>query len=282
MSLNVCGVPSRLAPMAERAHSFGRYIEESDLDVVNFQEVMVPRTLETIRARLPSFPFVAWRRGAGGRPAGGLVTFSRQPIGAVSYTSFQGVRPSTGGLRFRARGALNSLLQGVLTVELPGLGVVVVNTHLTANKDGDWSAANRYYAFQRAQVGAVHAILRKVRSVTPRLVVVSGDFNIASDGPLYPLIIDGGIWHDPFAATDPATFHQCFLPPRAPAHRIDYILVTGDRLPGAAPTGSPAIESAVLFDEPRALPDGRRMHVSDHMALTARIPLPPPGGPAAV
>jgi hypothetical protein len=135
-----------------------------------------------------------------------LATFSRWPLGAVAYTSFRGALPDAGGVRFRTRCAVNSLFQGVLTVELVGLGTVVANTHLTANKDGDWSARNRYHAFQRRQVAKTHAVLRRARRADTELMVVTGDFNIASSAPLYPLIVDGGAWRDPFAATDPVTF----------------------------------------------------------------------------
>jgi hypothetical protein len=70
-SFNVCGLPSALPPLAERAVEFCRRIEESDIDVVNLQEVWGRGTLTAIRGQLPSFSFVAWRRGAGGRPARG-------------------------------------------------------------------------------------------------------------------------------------------------------------------------------------------------------------------
>src|SRR5204863_397822 len=80
MSLNVCGLPSALPSMKERAAHFCRHIDESDIDVVNLQEVWGRRALAVIRARLPSYPFVAWRRGTAGQPAGGLVTFSRLPV----------------------------------------------------------------------------------------------------------------------------------------------------------------------------------------------------------
>ena len=146
----------RFAPTSMTAAQYDetrRRLEESGLDVVNLQEVWGRRALAVIRAQLPSFPYVAWRRGVHGQPAGGLVTFSRRPVGAVSYTSFHGAPPDAGGIPFRVRRAVNSLLQGVLTVELVGLGTVVANTHLTANKDGDWSAGNRYHALQRRQVG---------------------------------------------------------------------------------------------------------------------------------
>jgi exonuclease III len=268
-SFNVCGLPSPLPSLAERAAHFCRWIDESDLDVVNLQEVWGRRTLEVIRAHLPSFSFVAWRHGLAGQPAGGLVTFSRLPVGTVSYTSFRGARPTAGGVRFRAKCAVNSLLQGLLTVELAGLGTVVANTHLTANKDGDWSVGNRYHTLQRAQLGILHTALRQARAAGTRLMIVTGDFNTASDSPLYPLIIDGGAWRDPFAATDPVTYHAEFLPPGSSGHRIDYLLVSGDA------ARFPVIDNGLLFAEPLTLPDGRRMYLSDHVALTARIGLPP-------
>ena len=121
-SFNVCGLPSPLPSMAERAARFCRLIDDSDIDVVNFQEVWTRRTLAVIRSQLPSFPAIAWRRGFAGQPAGGLATFSRRPVGPASYTSFRGARPSAGSLRFRVERAVNSRTQGVLTVELTGSG----------------------------------------------------------------------------------------------------------------------------------------------------------------
>jgi endonuclease/exonuclease/phosphatase family metal-dependent hydrolase len=77
------------------------------------------------------------------------------------------------------------------------------------------------------------------------------------------LIVDDGVWRDPFAATDPVTYHLDFLPSHATPHRIDYMLVRGH----------PILACEVLFDAPLALPDGRRMYASDHVALSARIGL---------
>ena len=78
---------------------------------------------------------------------------------------------------------------------------------------------------------------------------------------------DGGAWRDPFAATDPVTYQAEFLPPGSTGRRIDYLLL------GADPARFPVIDSGLLFTEPLALPDGRRMYLSDHVALTTRIAL---------
>jgi len=147
----------------------------------------------------------------------------------------------------------------------PQTGVVIANTHLTANKDGDWSSGNRYHTYQGAQLTVLHRVLARAGAT-----IVTGDFNIASDSPLYPRIIDGGAWRDPFVEADPVTYHGEFLPPGYPPHRIDYVLVSG----------FPVLDTEVLFADPVTLPDGRTTFLSDHVALTARIDLSAPRRPA--
>jgi exonuclease III len=250
MSFNVCGLPSSLAPLPVRAAEFTRQIDGSDIDIVALQEVWTRRALSTIQRGLPSYPYVAWRRGVAGQPAGGLVTFSRRPLGAAAYHSYRAARP-TGSWRFRAGRALNSLLQGVLMVDASGL--LVANTHLSANHDGDWSAGNRHFSFQQAQLNLLHRHVGR-----PEHAVLAGDFNIASDGPLYPEIIQGGRWQDPFAGTNPLTYHVELLPPGAVGHRIDYLLVSGAKLR--------LVDGEPMFAERTA-----GGYLSDHVALTARI-----------
>jgi endonuclease/exonuclease/phosphatase family metal-dependent hydrolase len=260
MTFNVCGLPSMRPPLAARTVEFCRHIEATDVDVLNLQEIFTRRSLERIRAGLPSFRHVAWRPNLAGQPAGGLATFSRRPLGQARFRSFAGVVPDQGSLRFRAKRAINSLLQGWLTTDLTGLGVTVVNTHLTANKDGDWSAGNRYFTYQRRQLSRLHAGLADDRTGA---MILTGDFNLASAGPLYPLIVDSGRFRDPYAEANPTTYHAHFLPGEFPAHRIDYLLVRG---------GATVREVATMFDSPV---DGHG-YVSDHVALTARLDLNPP------
>jgi hypothetical protein len=224
-TFNVCGLPGFHPSFAERAAEYCRRIEASDLALVNFQEVFLRRQLAVIRAHLPSFRHVALGHNLAGLPAGGLVTFSRLPVERVLYRSFLGSRPDTGSPRFRIKRTVNGILQGVLTMALTGRSMLVANTHLTANKDGDWSAGNRYHHFQRTQLHMLHATLRRLG---PDDAVLTGDFNLASDGALYPKIVDDGVWHDPFAASDPTTYHREFLPPDYPPHRIDYVLTRGN------------------------------------------------------
>jgi endonuclease/exonuclease/phosphatase (EEP) superfamily protein YafD len=266
MSLNVCGLPSTLPPLSRRAAEFGRRIEASDVDIVTFQEVWTRGALAAIRAGLPSYPHLACQRNRAGQPAGGLAIFSRRPVRAVRYASFRGVRPDAGGALFRAVRTINSSLQGVLTAEVPAFGALVANTHLTANKDGDWSADNRYHGYQRRQLERLHARLRQERGVPLRLV--AGDFNVRSRSTLYPAIVGpDGEWRDPFADDDPPTFHVAFLPAGARSSRIDYALVSGD------PARFPVLGHELRFTEPVPLGGGTTAYLSDHAALSIHIGL---------
>jgi endonuclease/exonuclease/phosphatase family metal-dependent hydrolase len=247
--------------------------------VVNLQEVWTRGQLRTIRTHLPSYPHVSWRRGLAGQPRGGLVTFSHTPVRGTAYVSFAGA-PAGGGLPFRARQWLNTRLQGVLTTTLADVPVVVANTHLTANKDGDWSADNRHYSLQRAQLDRLHAAVDRLAG---DLTVLCGDFNISSRSPLYPSAVAG--YQDPFADADPWTFHVALLHPGRTAHRIDYLLVRG-AAPDPANSDAPARLRSYqrIFDEPvpgfdeagsldasRPRPAQSVGLVSDHVGLTAEI-----------
>gem|GEM_PF-478703 len=268
-SLNVCcGLTNPLRPVKERAAEFCRRLEQADMDVVNFQEVWTPGLLAFLRGRLPSFPFIALKRGIPGRAAGGVVSFSRLPLRSVRYVSFRGMRPRAGSPFFRSALAVSAGLQGVLTFELSGRRTVVGNVHLTANRDGDWSVGNRHEALQRAQLERVHKALRRARSADTELAIVGGDFNLPSSSFLYGVVVDGGMWRDPFAAADAPTFHSELLPAGAQAHRVDYLLVDGDW------ERHPVTATDLLFGEPVTMPSGGTAFLSDHVAQVVRITLP--------
>ncbi|MEN3360484.1 MAG: hypothetical protein V7637_4466 [Mycobacteriales bacterium] len=267
VSLNVCGLPSALPPATRRAAEFCRRIEASGAEVANLQEVWSYRLLRFIRARLPSYGWVGWRPGLAG-PAGGLVTFSRLPLGAASFTPFRGTRPDAGSAVFRGVKVVNGRLKGVLTTDLAGRRTAIANVHLSANRDGDWSTGNRHHGYQRAQLAALHEILRRTRPAGTEVAILSGDFNLPSTASLAPLVTDHGSWRDPFAAADQPTFHHELLPPGRTPHRIDYLLVAGD------PDRYPATGATLLFTEPVPLARGGPAFLSDHAGLTARVAIP--------
>jgi len=266
-TLNIGGLPRPRKPLLrlpERVAELCRRLDESEIDVLNLQEVFFRTYQAVLREHLPSYPYVAYRRGIFG-PAGGLMTFSRLPLRAPSYRSFIGAHPARGGVRFRLPHVLRSALHGVLVVRLAHAPVTVANTHLTANHDGDWSIDNRHYDLQRRQLARLNRHLSRHRRT--EATVVTGDFNIASDSAHYPVIVDHGSRRDPFAGTDPTTFHAVFLPAGAPPHRIDYALVAGD------PARFPVLDSATLFPAP-VTADGIELYLSDHIGLTIQLGLP--------
>lgn len=268
-SLNVCcGWSNSLRPVKERAAEFCRRLEETDVDIVNFQEVWTPGLHRFLCRHLPSFPFVARGTGLLGQPAGGLVSFSRTPLRSVGYVSFRGARARTGGLLLRCALALGSCLQGVLTFEVCGRRTVVGNVHLTANRDGDWSAGNRHEALQAAQLRKVHQVLRAARGGETELMIAGGDFNLPSHCALYEAVVDAGAWRDPFAAADLPTFHAGLLPAGAAACRVDYLLVQGD------PGRHPVTRTELLFTEAVAMPSGGTAYLSDHVAQMATVAVP--------
>jgi endonuclease/exonuclease/phosphatase family metal-dependent hydrolase len=245
-------LPSPLRALRERAPRFCEQFEGAGYDVVNLQEVWTGAQLRVVREHLPSYPHVSWRRGIAGHPAGGLVTFSRRPIDESRYTSFSGAKAG-GNLRFRARQWLNTRLQGALTTHLAEVPVAVGNTHLTANHDGDWSDGNRHYPLHVGQLERLHAVMDKANA---HATVLCGDFNVASTSPLYDAI--RADYRDPFADTDPWTFHAELLFPGHRPHRIDYLLVRGDAQVRSYRT---------IFGEPI---EGFGL-VTDHVGLTADI-----------
>lgn len=245
-TLNLCGLPSflsRLAPFPVRAAEIGRLIEESDVDVFNVQELWGQRAAHTLQRHLPSFRYSA-------RKGGGLATFSRHPLGEGRYRSFAGTAPKTSTPAFRLWRAINARRQGILLTSLLDTGVTIANVHLTANKDGHWTEANRYFRFHRDQLDVVHEYVPAGKTI------LTGDFNIASASPLYPYITDGGRWHDPFADSDLVTYRKEFLPPRATVYRIDYVLTHG----------LSAHDPAPMFADKTA-----GMWLSDHIGLSARV-----------
>ncbi len=263
-TLNVGGLRFPRPPLLRlpaRAAELCRRLDEEPIDVLNLQEVFDWSYLRVLRAHLGSYPHVAFRPGLFG-PAGGLVTFSRLRLVRPVFRSFLGARATHGGLGFQLGHALVSAFKGVLLVDLADLPVTVAGTHLSANRDGDWSAGNRHYDLHGDELRRLTLALRRPRGTL--LTVVTGDSNIASDSGHYQSIVDDGALRDPFAGNNPTTFHPTFLPDGSPPHRIDYVLVSGDA------ARFPVLQAATLLPEPVTV-DGAELYLSDHVGLTVQI-----------
>lgn len=95
-SLNTRGIPIIGSRLAERYAAIAEVFEASEVDVVNFQEVLTYYHLRQLVRWMPSYR-VSCRRSAVG-PAGGLVTFSRGPVESTRYVRFPALSPGLGTL----------------------------------------------------------------------------------------------------------------------------------------------------------------------------------------
>ena len=255
--LNTRGVPVIGSRLAGRYAAIAAAVDAGDADVACFQEVFSWWHLRLLARRMRSFRQVSFRPSLAG-PAGGLVTFSRLPVSSTVYRGF-GMPPRAHGIsrstRFRAA------LKGALVTQLARPGLSIVNTHPVANRDGDWSAAGRFYPLHRAQLDALTTVVRGV----PAPLVVCGDFNLDRGSALFDRFAAGAGLADAFEGSCPATFRAEYLPAGETPHCIDFIL-TGDGVKAEAAT--------VMFAGPEPLPGGPG-YVSDHVGLSASLFLAP-------
>ncbi|MFG1817386.1 endonuclease/exonuclease/phosphatase family protein [Kribbella sp. NPDC049174] len=251
-SLNTRGIPLVGSRLGERYAAIGAVFEASDVDVANFQEVLTYYHLRRLVRSMPSYRFVSFRRSAAG-PAGGLVTLSRTAITGTEYRRFP-IPPAADAADLPRLSRLKASLKGSLVTRLAG--VSVVNTHLLANYDGDWSETNRFYRLHQGQLAAVG---RHVDDVG-QPAIVCGDFNIARDSSLYrDFIRDTGLL-DAFGDDCPPTFHAAYLAPGKASRCIDFLLLSDPSI---------TVEAAELTFTAEAGPG----YLSDHLGLQVRLSL---------
>lgn len=236
-----------------RLRALGGLLDRSGLDVACLQEVVARRNLALLRAAAPSFPHAAWAPH-GPLVRGGLVTLSRRPIARQRSVVYR-VR---GGRHLRSLS--DSLIRkGVLVTELDVCGetVVVLNTHLLANYDDDWSPDNRFAVAERAELRQLAEVVAGVDGGLPLVVV--GDLNVPAGSWLVDELLEATGLHDPLAGRPEPTFR--FAPVA-----IDHVLVRP-----AGPRRVSVEARIVHREELVELPRGRAVHLSDHFGIEATI-----------
>lgn len=241
-----------------RLAAIARELDRLDLDAICLQEVDFRHRLPILRSGLTGFPHLVCAP-FGPFVKGGLVTLSRHPITAWRYE----VYGRRGG--WTNRGAADRLIQkGFLVAELDadGARVAVVNTHLLANYNGDWSPQN---GFARQEAAELRQLAEAARAMDQDvLLVVAGDLNVPRGG------------HQAGEFLRATGLRDSLTGDVTPTHRsgaaIDYVIAR-------APEGAGMeIRGRVLYDGRLPLPDGRRGHLSDHMAVEARMLVTPGAG----
>ena len=232
-----------------RLRALAEVLAAGDYDVVCLQELWLPPSLNLIRSLTKkAFPYAAH----GTRlptVAGGLLTLSRIPLVGHRYQ----------GLAAPEKWRKDLLLRhGVLVTRfaLDGEFFTVVNTHLSANREADWSRAAPFTRVQRAELSRLARVVRRIDSGEP--VIAVGDFNVPRDSWLFEgFEADSGL-RDAFDGDAATTFRPV---PGWDGAALDQVLVT---------PGLPAKAAVVMQDKVR-MGDGRGRFLSDHYGVAATI-----------
>jgi endonuclease/exonuclease/phosphatase family metal-dependent hydrolase len=259
-TLNTYGVPFFSPNLTERYKTFSEALERMEIDIINLQEVHTYRLLKLLKERLRSFPHVAYERSFFGAK-GGLATFSKIPLEEVELVSFRHpkIRPERMFPLSR-----DIRIKGSLISKLKDKPLVIINTHLSANKDGNWSSGNRFYPTLEAEIEQLAQLIH-ASSEKGNGVVIAGDFNISKESELYTKFVHTSNALDAFGDDVRPTFRSEFLSDGQRAHCIDYIFYY------ATPGRIDARQTSLLFQGKTVMANGKEGFISDHIGLLAKL-----------
>jgi endonuclease/exonuclease/phosphatase family metal-dependent hydrolase len=235
-----------------RLRALGPVLERSGYDIVCLQEVLHRGSARLVGRVTPGYPY----RAATGVTvlAGGLMLLSRWPIRRYRFARYPMTRPLRTELLMRKGAQL-------AVIETPAGPLAVVNTHLSANRDDDWSEGNRYTGIIR---GELDRLARLVAGFEPGLpAVVVGDFNVPRDSPVFTMFAAAAGLRDVLAGDTSTTFRPTPRWPAPPA--LDQVLTRT-----VADRPATARARTVLQDAVRVA-DGRELFLSDHYGIEADL-----------
>ena len=183
-----------------------------DVDIVNLQEIFTYYHLYLLRKKMVDFPYCVFESFIFG-PKGGLVTFSKVPIKKVKFVSYP--NPKIIKKLFLGKGILINKIRDSMTY--------ILNTHLTANRDNDWSKTSRFYSIHVNQIEKLKKTVESIKSFD--YIIATGDFNISKKSSLYKKITDEMQMKDVFKKYNSPTFHQEFMSKGERSNRIDFVLI---------------------------------------------------------
>ncbi|MFE2582065.1 endonuclease/exonuclease/phosphatase family protein [Streptomyces sp. NPDC059378] len=235
-----------------RLRALGAALGRSDYDVVCLQEVMFRRNARLICRAAPAYRHFAYSGTV--LLKGGLVLLSRWPISRWRFVRYPTTGPVRGELLMR-KGAL------LASVDTPDGELVVVNTHLSANRDDDWSPTNRYTRIAAAELARLTGLIAAMGPDLP--VAVAGDLNLPRDSAVLADFIATAGLRDVLAGDTRPTYRPTPQWPSPPA--LDHVLVraaAGETLTGGAD---------LVFQDPVTVDDGRQVYLSDHYGVRAQL-----------
>jgi endonuclease/exonuclease/phosphatase (EEP) superfamily protein YafD len=253
LTFNCFGTP--VPSTRRRLQALAHQLEQSTLQITCLQEVQLSMYQDRLIEACSSYPFQAYEPYLH-CPKGGLVTLSRVPLVARHFETY-----TEQGYWYLPTFMDRLLSKGMLITSLHwgGIPVVIINTHLIANYNGDWE---RRGIFARLQEKQLRQLAETVAAQPAHaLVVVVGDFNIPRGSRLYKDFIHGTGLIDPLAEDRRPTHRP---PPGVPAHYslpIDFVFYR-------APQNLPLqITSDLRFSNKLDLSHSLQDYLSDHNAI---------------
>ncbi|GAA3338583.1 hypothetical protein GCM10020358_19190 [Amorphoplanes nipponensis] len=227
-------------------------LERSGYDVVCLQEVLLPAHATLLHRLARHYGHHAW--SGAGLLHGGLVLLSRWPIHAARFRRY----PRTGAVRpeYLMRKGVQ-----LAVVETPGGPLAIVNTHLSANRDGDWSPAGRHTRIARAELGHLAGELAALDPALP--VVAVGDYNLPRDAVTLTEFLAATGLTDALAGDTAPTYRPTPRWPAPPA--LDHVLLR------SAPGRELIARARIVWRDPVPLAGGRQGYLSDHFAVEATV-----------
>jgi endonuclease/exonuclease/phosphatase family metal-dependent hydrolase len=253
LSLNCFGAP--VPTTRRRLLALSQQLERSPLQLVCLQEVQLVMYQNLLTRACASYPFQAYEPYLHS-PKGGLVTLSRVPFTTQHFEAYkeQGswYLPTLMDIILR-KGMLITSFQWA---EVP---VVIINTHILANYNGDWERGGIFARMQEKQLRQLAETVAV--QLTNALVVVVGDFNMPRGSRLYRNFLGWTGLIDPLADDRRPTHRP---PPGVPAHYalpIDFVFV---RVPSNL---SLQITCDLRFSSKLKLDHRYEGYLSDHNAI---------------
>lgn len=257
ITFNCLGVP--VLKVRRRLRALARELNRSAATVVCLQEVQRHAYRQLLVRECSAYPFhAAWPFVHA--PRGGLLTLGKTPFEQSEF------------ILYRERGIWYSpgiadwiLHKGVLriTTRVADLPVVVLNTHLNANYDGNWHPTNRFARTEQRQLQQLAAIV--TAQPARALVVVAGDFNIPRGSWLYDEFLARSGLTDSLAGDRRPTYRGFPGLPTRFAVPLDFALFRAPELPNLS------VQANLVFCEKLPLPDDTTGYLSDHCGVTLRL-----------
>lgn len=253
-TFNIWGSIFAKGNFKKRAGEICQYFNNSGTDIIQFQEIFTYPKLRFFQKHLPYYPYCAYKKSLLG-PRGGLVTFSKVPIGEIIYIEFD---------QKLIAGNLNPGItvtgKGMLAIRPKDNHLSLINTHLSPTYISPSYKTNpknkeRYDGLTKSQLHQLYKLIGK-EFLKGNSVIITGDFNLAKDTDSYNSFLNQGLV-DIFADHSSLTYHQEFAPDKKTAYRIDFIFLR------ALGTFTVVSKNQLFTDNP----------LSDHIGLEAKVQL---------